>query len=124
MLRRGAWWWRAAALAWMLLMFWMSSRSDLPDPVRFPEWIPLDKLAHVLLFAVLGGLLHLAGLRIVPAAVAAALYGLSDEIHQMYVPGRSPDVRDWFADVIGAVIGIYLVRFPSRRTAPDSEPVE
>ena len=27
--------------------------------------------------------------------VLGALYGITDEWHQMYVPGRMPDVADW-----------------------------
>lgn len=103
--------WRGAALAWMLLMFWLSSRSDLPDPARLPEWIPVDKVAHLILFAVLAALFYLSGLRARWAVVAAALYGLSDEFHQMYVPGRSPDLRDWLADVVGAILGVWLVGY-------------
>ena len=34
-----------------------------------------------------------------------ALYGVTDEVHQGYVPGRMPDPWDWVADVVGLVIG-------------------
>lgn len=34
------------------------------------------------------------------------LYALSDEWHQMYVPGRSPDLADWLADAVGLLTGI------------------
>ena len=43
------------------------------------------------------------------------LYGLSDEWHQMYVPGRMPDVADWIADVVGLVSGYaWVVARPGR----------
>ena len=32
----------------------------------------------------------------------AASYGVFDEVHQLFVPGRSGDLYDWFADVSGA----------------------
>jgi VanZ family protein len=94
----------------MLLMFWLSSRSDFPEPGLLPEWLPIDKLAHLLLFAVLAALLYLAGVRAPLAALVAAAYGLTDEVHQMFVPGRSPDVRDWLADALGAMLGAWAVR--------------
>jgi VanZ family protein len=34
----------------------------------------------------------------------AAAYGAFDE--HWFVPGRSADIRDWFADVSGVLIGI------------------
>jgi VanZ family protein len=110
LLARNAWWWRAAAPAWMVLMFWLSSRSDFPEPSLLPEWLPIDKLAHLLLFAVLAALLYLAGLRAPLAVLGAALYGMTDEVHQMFVPGRSPDVRDWLADTLGAVLGVWAAQ--------------
>jgi len=37
--------------------------------------------------------------------IAGALYGITDEWHQMYVPGRTPDLADWIADVVGVLLG-------------------
>ena len=34
-----------------------------------------------------------------------ALYGVTDEWHQLYVPGRVSDPADWIADVVGLVLG-------------------
>jgi VanZ family protein len=46
-------------------------------------------------------------LRVAALALAiAAAYGIFDELHQSFVPGRSADILDWFADVCGALIGI------------------
>lgn len=42
------------------------------------------------------------------------LYGISDEIHQMFVPMRTPDMMDLLADGIGAglfLIGVWSARF-------------
>jgi VanZ family protein len=37
--------------------------------------------------------------------------GLTDELHQKFVPGRQCDWKDWIADIIGILTGliIYLV---------------
>lgn len=37
--------------------------------------------------------------------LVGALYGLSDEWHQMYVPGRFADLGDWIADLAGLALG-------------------
>lgn len=40
------------------------------------------------------------------------LYGLSDEFHQMYVPGRTPDWLDIRNDFIGAAIAMLILSIP------------
>jgi VanZ family protein len=75
-----------------------------------------DKTGHMVAYAGLGVLSVRAiagGLpcRVVmgvawPALAIAGGYGIFDELHQTFVPGRSGDLADWYADVTGAVIGI------------------
>ena len=36
------------------------------------------------------------------------LYGISDEIHQSFTPGRTPDWRDALADMIGGLAGALI----------------
>ena len=73
----------------------------LPDPGGPPGGIS-DKTAHFLIYAALGAsMIHsLAGGRsaamtvptILAAIALATLYAVSDEIHQSFVPPRTPDV--------------------------------
>jgi VanZ family protein len=89
-----------------------------------------DKLNHVLAFAV-GGWLAATALRVsrptmpVAGAVAAAIvliaaFGVVDETVQTLTPGRTGgDLRDWIADVIGAVFGALLSLFTHRRICRD-----
>ena len=42
------------------------------------------------------------------AAVFSCIYASSDEIHQLFVPGRAGQVRDVLIDTSGAVAGILL----------------
>lgn len=45
------------------------------------------------------------------AMIASVLYGLSDEVHQYFVPGRTADVFDFLADALGVVFGVILLRY-------------
>jgi len=42
------------------------------------------------------------------------LYAVSDEVHQLFVPGRGRQVRDVLIDSAGAIVGIGLYRVVSR----------
>jgi len=71
---------------------------------------------HLAEYALLGALLTLAlpdRSPVAPWAFAAlalgSLYGVSDELHQWFVPGRVPDVLDWTADTVGAAVGVSAV---------------
>ncbi len=100
-----------------LLIFWQSSA---PLPPQTPSLPGLDKLAHAAVYALLAFLAARAFAtlpvfkdpRLLPGAavVFAALYGLSDELHQTFVPGRSADVWDLAADLAGAVAGALIYR--------------
>lgn len=73
-----------------------------------------DKVAHMFLYFGLGIFLHLtfrnSDNRIlkkyaaVLAIVTGVLYGISDEYHQMHVPGRTGSIHDLYADGIGVTI--------------------
>lgn len=42
------------------------------------------------------------------AWAVSALYGLSDEFHQRFVPGRNASVEDWLADLLGAATAVAI----------------
>ncbi len=39
--------------------------------------------------------------------LAVSLFGLSDEFHQAYTPGRAVEFADWVADTLGAVVAVF-----------------
>ena len=43
------------------------------------------------------------------ALVLSSLYGVSDEFHQIFTPGRSCDPMDWLVDTCAAAIGAAIV---------------
>lgn len=97
----------------MAAIFYVSS---LPQPPIPPGG---DKPWHLLAYlglgvltlrAVAGGLG--AWIRWRAAAVASAIavsYAVTDEFHQMFVPGRSAELNDLLADAMGVVAGASLV---------------
>ncbi len=72
------------------------------------------KAAHIFLYLVLGVLLYnvvryfsVPVRRAVLLSVAiACLYAVSDEIHQLYIPGRSGEARDVVIDTVASSVGV------------------
>ena len=99
------------AAVWASFIFFLSSQPSLPSPGSLN-----DKQAHALAYGVLACLClmgltgwrwrRIAGASLVVAFVAAVLFGISDEVHQAFVPGRSPDAADVAADAAGAAIAL------------------
>lgn len=111
------WRWWLLALAWMGGIYFLSAQSNLVLPVELWWSGALSWIAHFTEYAILASLLWLA-LRSSPrlarhaTAIAfglTALYALSDELHQSFVPGRMPDARDWLVDLAGAALAIWLL---------------
>ncbi len=109
------------ALAWMGLIFALSSRGTLPRPLGLgPDLIAIA--GHFTVYAVLAALLWWAlpwrGLtpwqRAALALVSAVAYGVTDEWHQSFVPGRDPALFDLGVDALGATTALLVVRLISR----------
>ncbi|MDQ7030058.1 MAG: VanZ family protein [Ardenticatenia bacterium] len=111
-------------LAWMGLIFWLSSRPDVPT--LSAGWLDqiVKNSGHIFLYFVLAMLLDRAwrlenlqsGTRVPVVLVIALLYALSDEWHQSFVPGRSPSLADVGFDMVGATLAVL---FRARTSVPD-----
>jgi len=94
---------------WMAVIFTGSSvpGNNIPRAVS-----PYSSFLHMLEYSVLGFLLvpytGKARSPLVFSILLATAYGLSDELHQLFVPGRYWDVYDLAADCIGSAVGAYL----------------
>jgi VanZ family protein len=108
-------------LAWMGLIFLLSSRSTLPGFELSTLDFIFKKMGHVVVFGTLYFLIHRAILKTTsvdvfhPAVwgVAIALtiaYGVSDELHQAMVAGRTASIRDVGFDTLGALI-VFLKQY-------------
>ena len=102
------------AVAWMAVIFILSSRSDLPTPPGGLLELLFEKGAHIGSYAILAILferaLALPRRGKVAALVLTMLYAISDEFHQSFTPGRTPSVADALADLVGALLGLYAPR--------------
>lgn len=106
-----AYWWAPPFLI-AAIQFGLSSWSSPPQvPFRFPGW---DKVMHGLIYFVMA----VATLRAIRgyhqftfkksfkiAMLLCIVYGMTDEIHQVFVPGRAPEWQDWIADAVGSLLG-------------------
>ena len=102
-------------LVYCLLIYIQSSH---PSPQSIPDWPFMDKLLHFACYALLGALFlrafnttpikHNLKLILILSVLLSALYGISDEIHQHFVPYRSADYMDVLSDILGSVAGVYL----------------
>jgi VanZ family protein len=122
-------------IIWMILIFFLSSQPAIQSGAlstgiaafiiqaieKLSGHIGFDlaqfdhivrKNAHFFVYLFLGVLVFNALKRsgrnrnILLAFMICVLYAISDEIHQMFVPGRGPGVKDVLIDSTGAIVGI------------------
>ena len=123
----------AVVLGWMVMIFSLSHESADGSSARSDGIVELlraiglggsadvlsaivRKSAHVVAYAVLGGLVvwamaaraRVSRRLIAWSVVVACSYAVSDELHQAWVPGRSAEVRDVLIDTAGAAVGAPL----------------
>lgn len=105
------------------IIFFLSSQQNLKPPIEFKI---SDKLFHLAEYGILAILVLRAiknkHSRIIPlrpyffGMAGSMIYGLSDEIHQHFVPGRFCSAWDFFADVIGIIIfGTLFLIFSNKK---------
>ncbi len=112
-MRSWLWHW-LPPLLWMALIFFLSAQPDLPHAPG--EWLDtlFKKLGHAAEYLLLFGMLlrawrHSRGaIQALDAALlTTALYAISDELHQAFVPGRH---ANWYDVVIDLVLPLLLWR--------------
>jgi VanZ family protein len=103
------------AIAWAVLIFVSSSipSANLPNLNIFGAGT--DKVIHFCIYAFFAGLAYrafryqkkwafISRHALLLTVTAVIVYGTSDEFHQVFVPGREPDVFDLAADTAGALV--------------------
>jgi VanZ family protein len=104
-------------ILYCLLIFIQSSYPSIKSGPELPH---IDKVLHFVAYAFLGALFLRAfktsriknnvKLILILSIFLSSLYGVSDEIHQYFVPYRSADLMDILADMLGGLTGGYLYR--------------
>ena len=109
-------------IIYAILIFWASS---LEQPLGIELKIKnIDKLIHLLEYAVFGFLLMRAVQGSDPAIsrktailmtfAIGAFYGFTDELHQSVVPGRLATISDFIFDSVGSLLGAVIYTFRAR----------
>ena len=121
-------------VGWMVVIFFLSSEGNAASTERSDvivelfrtmgvagqaDWLTfmVRKSAHVIAYLVLGVLaynalrLHVRTPRVLLALSTSlvVLYAVSDEIHQLFTPGRSGEIRDVLIDSVAGMVGIWLI---------------
>ena len=114
---------RIALIIWTILMLTLSLLPDFQAPDLFPKYS--DKIVHLIEYGIWATLFLLMLKQedrinnLLGAFVAVLLFGgmlgVFDEVHQSFISGRSMDLYDFFADVIGITVAIIVFRILYRK---------
>jgi VanZ family protein len=101
----------AAVAVWAAIQLTLTSLPGKSIPVSIDH--PVDWIGHFGLYGGLGFLVaRVAGLRgwrasrLLVAGVLISMAAALDELHQLFIPGRSAEVFDWLSDTVGAIAGL------------------
>ena len=113
---RGQWYRVVPMLAVMGTIFFLSHQPG--DTIVLPDVPDIDKLLHSLVYGILAATTLYAlpenrsGTYPVRTGIVVILfclaYGISDEFHQSFIPGRCPSIWDIGADLLGAVVVVFF----------------
>lgn len=119
----------ALPLLMMAALYWLSSvpgmwRPDDPAYYALFYWVPptVQNILHVPVYAALAWAWHWAlgawrvasSTRAIGACAIALAYGVLDEWHQSFVPGRYGSFTDVALDVGGVALGLWLAAWANR----------
>jgi len=106
-----------------LVVYWiiLFGATTLPA-ASMPSFGVVDKVNHLSAYFILAILLFLTLLfqQKIPLAknrvaayafIICSLYGMLDEVHQIFIPGRSAEFLDFLADACGALLGVLLMNY-------------
>lgn len=98
-------------------------RDNRIDILSFSNivFVPVRKLAHFIEFAILGILVfinikeYLNKNTVIISIILSIIYATSDEVHQLFVPGRAFGIKDILIDSCGAIAGIFFIYLVLKR---------
>ncbi len=115
---RALWIW-GPLVAYVVLIFYLSSLSQIAWAAAYPDYIEHSTeycgLAVLMTRALNNGLNRcVPGRTLLLAFLLCLGYAISDEIHQMFVPNRFADVTDVMSDAVGAGAGLVALHLGRR----------
>jgi len=104
----------APFVAYLGLTYYFSSRTNVPGASLVPDYvlhtIEFSALAGLLLRAISGGVLNAHSTRALAGTfVFGVVYGIIDEFHQSFVPGRESSVRDASVDAAATAATVLVL---------------
>lgn len=109
-----------AVVGYALIIFWISSLDlgeAIPPESKFRGLLAFTTDLHIPEYMVLGALLYWASQDAPGSILSSALYGVTDELHQWFVPFRFMDpydiMVDWFGSLVGVIMMIVVMRYLS-----------
>ena len=105
------------AVSWAGVLYYLSAQPGIGKPLLF---IHEDKILHFIAFGLLGflamGAIRAKGdthhnWQVWLIVLLVGLYGVVDEFHQRFVPGRDASIYDIAADMAGGVMGAWVMYF-------------
>lgn len=105
--------------AWQSVVVWLLFQltlTSLPGALLPPlGGFRIDWVAHFCLYFGLGFLVARAGvmaqwsaLRLALTWIAIAVFGVVDEFHEQFIPGRGAELMDWIMDATGSWLGLVI----------------
>lgn len=118
------------SLLWAALIFSLSHMSAPPGTSLAPDYVGhfliYGCLALTLIWGITAGFRQLlTGRRVLIVWLLATLYGISDEVHQSFIPERHASLQDVVVNTLGALIfslGVYFAQAAYRRAAGKPTP--
>ena len=117
-------WYHLPAIGWAVLIFVASSIPNASLPPIGIEYE--DKWIHLLIYGVFGFLVARSFFIQAKSRwmwqyfwlfsiAIGVVYGITDEFHQRFVPGRYPEILDAVADAVGSILGVMIFLLISKK---------
>lgn len=105
------------AICYIGMIFALSAQSSFADLPSMLINLP-DKLVHTILYMGLALTIFYGASKVpipglgsayVQSFLLTIIYGAFDEYHQSFVSNRTTDIKDWMADICGALIMLFII---------------
>jgi len=91
------------------IIFWLSSLTGVTIDAAGLGEETYHIYGHFILYTLLALTLYLPLKNNLAGFILTIVYGISDELHQVFVPGRAWESKDLVIDALGALVGVGIV---------------